>query len=123
MNRLGSIWSAGAGLLRAAVPGTQRDLVRLRLQRFGRKNLPFYRIVAADSRSPRDGKCLEYLGTYNPIPNQWGEKVVTLNIERIKYWIVVGAQPTETIAKMLGGCGILPPLPMRHWQEPKTKKG
>ncbi len=81
MNRFGSVWSATLGLLRAAVPGTQRDMVRLRLQRFGRKNLPFYRVVAADSKSPRNGKCLEYLGTYNPKANKHNEKIVTLNVE------------------------------------------
>ncbi len=69
------------GLLKAAVPSTQRDLVRLRLQRFGGKHIPYYRIVAADVRSPRDGKCLEYLGTYNPIANRYGEKLITLNIQ------------------------------------------
>ena len=67
--------------LKATVPGTQRDLVRIRLQRFGQKHLPFYRIVAADVRSPRDGKCLEYLGTYNPIANTHGEKLITLNVQ------------------------------------------
>ena len=77
----GGLLNASLGMLRAAVPATQRDLVRLRLQRFGRRNLPFYRIVAADSRSPRDGRCIEYIGTYNPIPNKHGEKLVTLNFE------------------------------------------
>mmetsp|Transcript_11684 Transcript_11684/g.24136 ORF Transcript_11684/g.24136 Transcript_11684/m.24136 type:complete len:124 (-) Transcript_11684:121-492(-) len=122
MNRVGSLWAASLGLLRAAVPGTQRDMVRLRLQRYGRKNLPFYRLVAADAKSPRDGRCIEYLGTYNPNPNKHDEKLVTLNVERIKYWLVVGAQPTETVAKLLGNCSILPAKPMRHWKEPKEKK-
>jgi ribosomal protein S16 len=71
----------GLGVLKAAVPATQRDMVRLRLQRFGTKHLPYYRIVAADVRSPRDGKCLEYLGTYNPIANAQGEKLITLNVQ------------------------------------------
>lgn len=68
--------------------------MRLRLQRFGVRNNPFYRIVAADSRWPRDGKHLEMLGTYNPKPNQHSEKIITLNYDRIKYWLVVGAQPS-----------------------------
>ncbi len=79
-----SLMGAGnteAGMLKATVPSTQRDLVRLRLQRFGGKHIPYYRIVAADVRSPRDGKCLEYLGTYNPIANRHGEKLITLNIQ------------------------------------------
>ena len=81
MKSAGGLLKASLGMLKAAVPGTQRDMVKLRLQRFGRRNLPFYRIVAADARSPRDGKCLEYLGTYNPLPNKYGEKVITLNME------------------------------------------
>ena len=74
-------WAVGMGMLKAAVPGTQRDMVRLRLQRLGAKHLPFYRVGAADVRSPRDGKCLEYLGTYNPIANKHGEKLITLNVQ------------------------------------------
>ena len=76
-----SVAASTMGLLRPAVPGTQRDLVKIRLQRFGMKHVPFYRIVAANVRSPRDGKCLEYLGTYNPIANGFGEKLITLNIK------------------------------------------
>lgn len=77
----GGLLNASLGMLKAAVPGTQRDMVKLRLQRFGRRNLPFYRIVAADARHKRDGRCIEYLGTYNPIANKFGEKLVTLNME------------------------------------------
>mmetsp|Transcript_42321 Transcript_42321/g.103719 ORF Transcript_42321/g.103719 Transcript_42321/m.103719 type:complete len:133 (+) Transcript_42321:77-475(+) len=120
MNTLAGMWRSAAGVLSAAVPGTQRGMVRLRLQRFGRKNLPFYRIVAADSRSPRDGKCLEYLGTYNPIPNRFDEKLITMNVQRIKYWLVVGAQPTERMAKILGSANILPASLNYRWR--KTKK-
>ncbi|EKX44564.1 hypothetical protein GUITHDRAFT_72211 [Guillardia theta CCMP2712] len=97
-------------------------MVRLRLQRFGKKNWPFYRLVAADARSPRDGKCLEYLGTYNPLPTKHGEKFVTLNYDRIKYWLVVGAQPTDRVAKLLGGANILPFKPEYRFKEPKEKK-
>jgi ribosomal protein S16 len=78
--------------------------VRLRLQRFGVRNNPFYRIVAADSRWPRDGKHLEMLGTYNPKPNQHNEKIVTLNYDRIKYWLVVGAQPSVCTRCMCTRC-------------------
>ena len=86
-NGLSLCCSFATGSLKATVPGTQRDLVRIRLQRFGQKHLPYYRIVAADVRSPRDGKCLEYLGTYNPIANQQGEKLVTLNMQVFLYRI------------------------------------
>eukprot|EP01084_Bolivina_argentea_P305672 528082_1 len=88
-------------------------VVRLRLQRFGRKNLPFYRVVAADARSKRDGKYIELLGTYNPIPNSDGVKEVQFNSERVRYWLGVGAQPSKRTAWILGQFGILPPLPPR----------
>mmetsp|Transcript_47090 Transcript_47090/g.73682 ORF Transcript_47090/g.73682 Transcript_47090/m.73682 type:complete len:135 (-) Transcript_47090:193-597(-) len=113
---------AGAGLLRPQAPGIQRNMVRLRLQRFGRTHLPFYRLVAADARSPRDGRCIEYLGTYNPKPNNHNEKIVTLNVDRIKYWLVVGAQPTDTVAKLLGSANILPAKPSFKWGEPRSKE-
>ncbi|KAJ1483267.1 ribosomal protein S16 domain-containing protein [Baffinella frigidus] len=117
----GGLLNASLGMLKAAVPGTQRDMVKLRLQRFGRRNLPFYRIVAADARHKRDGRCIEYLGTYNPIANKFGEKLVTLNMERAKYWLVCGAQPTDRIAKILGGCNILPAKISYNFSRPKIK--
>jgi small subunit ribosomal protein S16 len=75
------------------------------------QNLPFYRIFAADARSPRDGKHLENLGYYDPIPEKDGNKHVGLNIERIKYWLSVGAQPSRTVARMLGQAGVIPKGP------------
>jgi small subunit ribosomal protein S16 len=72
--------------------------VRIRLKRIGAKNKPAYRIVVADSRSPRDGRFIEELGTYLPLKQ--GENV-TWNYERAKYWVSVGAQPTETVASFL----------------------
>ena len=73
-------------------------MVKLRLQRFGAHKAPKYRIVAADSRSPRDGKFLEILGTYNPKTNP---AEVTLNADAIKAWIAKGAQPTVTVKNIL----------------------
>ena len=75
------------------------------------QNLPFYRIFAADARSPRDGRHLENLGYYDPVPEKDGNKHVGLNIERIKYWLSVGAQPTGTVARLLGQAGIIPVQP------------
>eukprot|EP00243_Klebsormidium_subtile_P005132 TRINITY_DN201_c0_g2_i1.p1 TRINITY_DN201_c0_g2~~TRINITY_DN201_c0_g2_i1.p1 ORF type:complete len:111 (-),score=15.45 TRINITY_DN201_c0_g2_i1:228-560(-) len=83
-------------------------VVRIRLARFGRKNLPFYRIFVADSRSPRDGKHIEVVGHYNPLPSKDGHKHVGLDFERIKYWLSVGAQPSDTVARLLGVAGVLP---------------
>eukprot|EP00588_Corethron_pennatum_P007138 CAMPEP_0194298320 /NCGR_PEP_ID=MMETSP0169-20130528/60101_1 /TAXON_ID=218684 /ORGANISM="Corethron pennatum, Strain L29A3" /LENGTH=108 /DNA_ID=CAMNT_0039048295 /DNA_START=113 /DNA_END=439 /DNA_ORIENTATION=+ len=89
-------------------------IVRLRLQRFGRKKLPFYRIVAANSQSPRDGKFLEVCGTYNPIASKDGVKEITLKTDRLKYWISVGAQPSDRVAWILGKFGVMPPVPQRY---------
>mmetsp|Transcript_15301 Transcript_15301/g.32277 ORF Transcript_15301/g.32277 Transcript_15301/m.32277 type:complete len:143 (+) Transcript_15301:37-465(+) len=87
--------------------------VKLRLQRFGRKKMPFYRIVSAHKYAPRDGKFHEILGTYNPIPDRYGAKNVTLNVERIKYWLCQGAEPTERVLYLLGRSEIIPPVAQR----------
>lgn len=72
--------------------------VKIRLARTGAKKRPFYRIVAADGRAPRDGRFLEKLGTYDPAKNP---SEVVLNRARIEYWMGVGATPTETVARLL----------------------
>ena len=72
--------------------------VKIRLRRIGAKKRPFYRIVAADSRYPRDGRFIEELGYYNPLKDP---AEVQLNIEKIKSWIKVGAKPTEKVSKIL----------------------
>ena len=96
--------------------------VRLRLQRGGRTHLPFYRIVAADSRSPRDGKCLERLGTYNPIPDKEGIKQVALKTDRVRYWLGVGAQPSGTVGRLLGQAGLVPTFPKRYKKQESIPK-
>ncbi len=73
-------------------------MVKIRLKRMGARNHPVYRVVAADSRSPRDGKCIEELGTYHPARS--GQKF-DLNLERIDHWISCGAQPSETVASFI----------------------
>lgn len=73
-------------------------MVKLRLQRFGANKKPFYRIVAADSRSPRDGKFLEIVGTYNPLTNP---ATVSLDAEKVNKWLANGAQPTVTVKNIL----------------------
>ena len=72
--------------------------VKIRLARHGAKKRPFYRIVAADNDSPRDGRFLEKLGTYNPLQNP---AKVELDAERVKYWIGQGATPTDTVKSIL----------------------
>ena len=86
-------------------------VVRIRLARFGRKHRPFYRIVVADARSPRDGRHLERVGTYDPLPGKDGIKEVRLRADRIRYWMACGAQPTSKVAWLLGKAGILPEQP------------
>lgn len=76
-------------------------VVRLRLARYGRRNLPYYHIVASNAKTARNSKPLETIGTYNPIPDSNGIKHVNINIERVKYWLTVGAQPSEPVEKLL----------------------
>lgn len=81
-------------------------MIKIRLSRGGRKNVPFYRIVATNGTSPRDSKFLEKLGTYNPLANDADEKRVTIDKDRIEHWLSVGAQPTEKVAKFLIALGV-----------------
>jgi len=82
--------------------------IKIRLARGGSKKRPFYRIVAADSRMPRDGRFIERLGTYSPLLAKDSEDRVKMNIERIQHWIGLGAQPTDRIARMLEAAGVMP---------------
>ncbi len=80
--------------------------VSLRLSRGGSKKRPYYKIVIANSRSPRDGKFLEQVGTYNPLLAKDDENRVRLVEDRVRYWLGVGAQPTDRVARMLDKAGI-----------------
>ena len=130
----------------------RRMVVRLRLARFGRKKRPYYRIRAANARAPRDGKCLEevrryffrdeiskyrrrrsntfflkiQLGTYDPIPSRVDNmREVRLNVERIKYWLAVGAQPSKRVSTLLAQARIIPPeVPTKAVQSaiPKSQR-
>ncbi len=77
--------------------------VKIRLKRMGQKKAPFYRIVVADSRSPRDGKFIDEIGTYDPTKQP---SAFQINEESAKKWLSNGAQPTETVAKLLKKAGI-----------------
>ena len=97
--------------------------VSLRLSRGGSKKRPFYRIVAADIRSPRDGKYLERLGTYNPMRPKDDPERISLNVERIKYWLSVGARPTEKVTKFLAKEGLAEkPVISKQTKQDKPKK-
>jgi small subunit ribosomal protein S16 len=80
--------------------------VSLRLARGGSKKRPYYKIVASNSRAPRDGKYLEQIGTYNPLLAKDDENRVRLVEDRARYWLGVGAQPTDRVARMLDKAGI-----------------
>ena len=82
--------------------------MKIRLARGGSKKRPFYRIVAADSRMPRDGRFIEKLGTYNPLLPKDSEERVKMNMERVQHWLDQGAQPTDRIARMLEAAGVKP---------------
>jgi small subunit ribosomal protein S16 len=81
--------------------------MKIRLARGGSKKRPFYRIVAADSRMPRDGRFIEKLGTYNPLLPKDSEDRVKMDVERIQHWISQGAQPTDRIQRMLEAAGVI----------------
>lgn len=89
-------------------------MIKLRLKRMGKKGAPFYRIVAADSRSPRDGRFIEQIGTYNPTK---AEEKVTLDKELAKKWLSNGAQPTDTVRSILSHEGVL-----KEMHEAKSSK-
>jgi small subunit ribosomal protein S16 len=80
--------------------------IALRLSRGGAKKRPYYRIVVADSRSPRDGKYLEQIGTYNPLLAKDDPARVKVNEDRARYWLGVGAQPSDRVARFLDAAGI-----------------
>jgi len=97
----------------------------IRMSRGGRKNRPFYKIVVADKRYPRDGRFLEKLGTYDPLLPDGHENRVVLNVERINHWISQGAQPSERIARMMFKAGVGPKVewtesPKKSAPKPKT---
>ncbi len=87
--------------------------LKIRLARGGAKKRPFYRIVVADSRSPRDGRFIERLGTYNPILGSDHPDRVVLKEERIRHWLDRGAKPSDRVAKFLGQAEMIPMPPRR----------
>jgi ribosomal protein S16 len=80
--------------------------LKLRLARGGTKKRPFYHIVVADARSPRDGRFIEKLGTFNPLLAKDAENRVVLNTERAQHWLSVGAQPTDRVLRFLDAAGV-----------------
>ena len=98
--------------------------LRIRLSRGGAKKRPYYRIVVADSRRARDGRYIERIGTYNPMVAKDDPERLKINDERIKYWLGVGAKPSDRVARFLGDRGIIekPPIPEQTKQHlPRAK--
>jgi small subunit ribosomal protein S16 len=96
--------------------------LKIRLARGGAKKRPFYRIVVAEASSPRDGRYVERVGTYNPMVPKEHEQRMTLNSERITFWLGKGAKPTERVHKMLAAVGLAEPLVIRD-QPKKSAPG
>ena len=96
--------------------------VRIRLSRHGAKKRPYYRIVVADIRAPRDGKFIERVGSFNPLKNKTDDTRLRLDIERIKHWLSNGAQPTERVHMFLSDAGLLNPIKKNNPIKAKPKK-
>lgn len=97
--------------------------LKIRLSRGGAKKRPFYRIVVADSRMPRDGRFIERLGTYNPMVPKESPDRLMLRRERIEHWLARGAKPTERVERFLGEAEIVPmPDVTRHAPKPPKAK-
>ena len=101
--------------------------LKIRLSRGGAKKRPYYRVVVADSRKPRDGRYIERVGTYNPMVAKDHPERLKLDDERIKYWLGVGAKPSDRVARFLGDLGMIdkPPIPeqtKQHLPRAKTLK-
>ena len=95
-------------------------MVRLRMKSMGRRHRPFFRICATDSRTPRDGRSIEELGHYDPMSSN-PETQTVLNVDRIRYWLGVGAQPSEKVQALLRKHGVKKPAPGEPWELPKSE--
>ncbi|MEQ8246478.1 MAG: 30S ribosomal protein S16 [Alphaproteobacteria bacterium] len=95
---------------------------KIRLSRAGAKKRPYYRVVVADVRSPRDGKFIERVGSYNPLLPKTDPNRVKIDAERVKYWLDNGAKPTERVARFLGEAEIIAmPAPRNSVEKSKPK--
>ncbi len=95
-------------------------MVRIRMKSFGRRHRPFFRICAMDSRTGRDGRAIEELGHYDPMARNDSARSV-LKISRIRYWLSVGAQPSEKVAAILRRANVAKPGPGEDWNVPEPE--
>ena len=96
--------------------------VKIRLSRHGAKKRPYYRIVVADIRSPRDGKFIEKVGTFDPLKDKSDESRISLELDRIKHWLGNGAQPSDAVQRFLSDAGVLKPVKRNNPNKAKPKK-
>lgn len=96
--------------------------LKIRLSRGGSKKRPFYRIIVADARSPRDGRFIEKVGTYNPMLAKDAADRVVLETERLTHWLSVGAQPTDRVARFLDAAGLMKRSPKSNPQKAEPGK-
>ena len=96
--------------------------LKIRLSRGGSKHRPYYRIVIADARSPRDGKFIDRVGSFNPLLAKDDEKRVVLDLEKTKEWLAKGAQPTDRVARFLDANGLLKRTARNNPEKAKPKK-
>jgi small subunit ribosomal protein S16 len=96
--------------------------LKIRLSRGGAKKRPFYRVVVADSRMPRDGRFIERLGTFDPLKAKDAADRLVLDAEKAKAWMAKGAQPTDRVARLLDGLGVVKREPRNNPQKAQPKK-
>lgn len=96
--------------------------VKIRLSRGGTKKRPYYYVVVAEGTAPRDGRYIEQIGTHNPMLPKDNAERVKLNLERCKYWLSVGAQPTDRVARFLDAAGLMKRTPSNNPEKAKPKK-
>src|SRR5262245_17105147 len=96
--------------------------VKIRLSRGGTKKRPYYYVVVADSASPRDGRYIEQIGTHNPLLGKDNPERVKLNIDRVKHWLSVGAQPSDRVARFLDAAGLAKRTPKNNPEKAKPGK-
>ena len=96
--------------------------VKIRLSRHGAKKRPYYRIVVADIRAPRDGKFIEKVGTFDPLKDKGDNTRLNLQLDRIKHWLSTGAQPSDRVQQFLSDAGLMEPIKRNNPNKAKPKK-
>ena len=96
--------------------------VRIRLSRHGAKKRPYYRIVVADVRAPRDGRFIERVGSFDPLKDKSDESRLNLQLDRIKHWLSTGAQPSDRVQQFLSDAGLIEPIKRNNPNKAKPKK-